>query len=309
MGSNLELDSTLGAGSTFRFSLELPCTEAPAFDTRTHPRLKKVLVVDDHEGLRQTISGWLRHKGLAVVQAKSATEAMTFLATTPDFDLAIIDEQMPVIKGHQLLELVRNEMKKGPEAIAVLLLCDAANTTMDNSNVQLLQAATLAKPLTPTALFEALNNLLPAPPAEVSHPLALPAAAPAQQVEGSRKKILIAEDNATNLLYTRIMVERVFANSEIIVARNGVEAVEKFRRDKPHFVLMDIQMPEMDGDIATRAIRDLEVEQGLLPTPIVALTAHAIKGVKEKYLSAGFNDYLSKPASKEDMERMLEQYA
>lgn len=308
MGGHLELQSTAGAGSTFSFSLGLPSSEEPAFDTATHPRLKKVLVAEEHAVLRQTIGGWLAHKGLEVVMAKSASEAMTLLAATPDFDLALIAEEMPVIRGHQLLELIRNELKKDAGQLAVILMCGTKSAELQAENAGRHQAALLPKPLTPTALFAALEQLQTAPPPAVWQQQAA-TAPPAEAPKSGGKKILIAEDNATNLLYTRIMVERVFANSEIIVARNGVEAIEQFKSSKPHFVLMDIQMPEMDGDIATKAIREMEAAQGLVPTPIVALTAHAIKGVKEQYLSIGFNDYLSKPASKEDMERLLEQYA
>lgn len=305
MHSRLELESTPGKGSTFYFELQLPCSTEPAFNPGRPAAINKVLVVDEHADARRIIASWLRHKQLAVTEAKSATEALTLLATQKDIDLAIISNELPVIKGNQLLEMIRRELQLDAAVLPVLLLCGAESVTVDTDAT----ATILAKPLLPSQLYQALEQLHTTPPAPMPEAPEAPEAIQPATAPAKAKKILIAEDNMTNLLYTRIMAERVFPNCEIQVARNGREAIIAFEKHQPDLVLMDIQMPEMDGDAATIAIRKMEAEQGTRHTPIVALTAHAIKGVKEQYLEVGFDAYLSKPTTKEDMQQLLEQFA
>jgi CheY-like chemotaxis protein len=202
----------------------------------------------------------------------------------------------------QLLQMIRSDLNRGPEMLKCILLQYSTAVIVEESGLSGF-ASTFAQPVAPTDFFNALCRLDQQKPAHIPATILPPVAKPTQCTQ---KRVLIAEDNPTNMLYTRYLVEQLVHGAEIIEACNGEEALEVFLHAQPNIILMDLQMPVMSGEAATREIRQRELASGTGRTPIIAFTANAIRGVREQCLASGFDDYITKPVVKEELLRILE---
>ncbi len=291
MGGQIWVESELGRGSCFGFSLNLPLAEeGPALPAAPIP-LRRVLVVDDHLVNRTILERQLAAQGIAVTSLSSGGEALQAVARaesegTPVFDLLITDHEMPGMSG---LDLALKLRAGGSEMPIVLFTSNPAGAQGHPGLAEM--RAILQKPLLRRDLLRQLHEIgtTEAPPAPPPVDAARSAASPPECL-ARRMRVLAAEDNRTN----RLVLSKMLAglDVELTFAEDGLEAVEAFRQHQPDLILMDISMPRMDGREATRAIRQLP---GGAQVAIVALTAHAMEGDAEEIMASGLDHYLTKP--------------
>jgi len=304
MGGQLWVESTVGAGTTFHFSIA--AAAAPALNARPHlnavaPALagKRVLVVDDNATNRRILTLQLARWGMQVRDTASPHEALAWVRAGEPFDLAILDMMMPEIDGLALASAIRAE--RDERALPLILCSSLGRREAGPAGVTF--AAYLTKPLKPSQLFDALITLFAGAPA-----LQAPAKkAPAVTTDAGMAarhplRILLAEDNAVNQKLALRLLSQMSYRTD--VAGNGLEAIEAVERQPYDVVLMDVQMPELDGLEATKRIRALTLAAG--QPHIVAMTANAMQGDRELCLQAGMDDYISKPIKVEELIGALE---
>ncbi len=302
MGGQIGLESRVGEGSTFRFSVELalPANAALPQDWRRNLAGLRVMVVDGVDIIRDTHGRQLAAAGISVESTGDPAEAMGLLQAAASrgepFDLALIGKSLSSMSGVELGEMIR-----GTPAIAGLKLV-LTTPLIDRGRLEAIAgagiAALLTTPVRQTALLEKVAELTgrrvePAairPSVDVMRP-----EAQAVSLERARQAhLLLAEDSKVNQVVALAMLEK--AGYRVDAVSNGREAVEAVQTQSYDLVLMDVSMPEMDGFDATTAIRRLPSDMSRIP--IIAMTAHAMEGDRERCLDAGMNDYVSKPVDR-----------
>jgi signal transduction histidine kinase/DNA-binding response OmpR family regulator len=295
MQGRIWVESSPGHGSTFHFTTRF------ALQNSNSPRLSPlqpeevqnlpVLIVDDNFTNRRVLQGILNQWGMkptAVEEGRAALQALeTARRTGRPFPLILLDGQMPEMDGFTLAELIQ----KDPELVgaAIMMLTSGGHAGDAARCRELGIAAYLVKPIRQGDLLDSILNVLGKAPEH--KPLALITRHTLRETR-HRTNILLAEDNAVNqTLAVRLLEKRGYAVS---VAGDGQAAIAAFEKDSFDLVLMDIQMPGMDGFETTAKIREKEKLSGK-HTPIIAMTAHALKGDQERCIAAGMDGYVSKP--------------
>ena len=291
MGGTMWVESAgPGQGSTFAFTIAAPKAEAPPGVRREllgeQPALagKRLLVVDDSATNRRILALQTARWGMQVRDSESPAQALAWLQDGEHFDAAILDMHMPEMDGAQLAARIRAAGHTLP-----LVLFTSLGRREAGEDAALF-AATLAKPLHQSALFDTLASLLG------DAPVARKAEVPKPKIDASMAarhplRILLAEDNAVNQKLALRLLQQMGYRAD--VASNGIEAIECVARQTYDVVLMDVQMPEMDGLEASRRIA-AQWQTGARPR-IVAMTANAMAGDREACLAAGMDDYVTKP--------------
>lgn len=293
MGGNIEVTSKLGTGSVFAFEIALPRAAAPIIEPAKIPdQLKglKALIVDDVPMNLEIIGRQLRGFGMQVQGVADGFAAIAELERAwhrgAPFDLAFVDQMMPGLSGEGLTQRIR--AVPGLSELKTVLVSSAGRHGLDDKRA--LFDAVLEKPVRQHDLFDALINIY-------GHKLGAPAEKmlAAQEktvlVAGRSLHILLAEDNKINQQFAIHLLRK--AGHCLHVAENGHQAVDALLAQDFDVILMDVQMPELDGVEATRQIRALSGPRAKIP--IIAMTAHAMAGAREEYLAAGMDDYVSKP--------------
>jgi signal transduction histidine kinase/DNA-binding response OmpR family regulator len=309
MGGRLWAHSEVGRGSTFHFTVRL----APAVHPRSRPialsplRLAgmSALVIDDNATNRRILQEALRGWGMLPAVADGAASGLAELrraaAAGRPHPLVLVDAQMPEVDGFTLVEQVRREPDLAAPTIMMLTSlghqADAARCR------ELGLAAYLVKPIKLSELLRAVLNALGEAAANGARPRA---AATEQALAPSRGtlRVLVAEDNPVNQRLAVRLLEK--AGHEVSVAQNGVQALAALEGQCFDLVLMDLQMPDLDGLEATIALRRRERQAGRR-TPVVALTAHATEGYRERCLAAGMDGYLAKPIHAQDLLAVIDE--
>ncbi|UEM20026.1 response regulator [Skermanella mucosa] len=296
MGGTIGVESTVGRGSTFWFELPLPRTgQAPAARQADWSVLagRQVLIVDDTAVNRDIMARQLAPWGVETRTAVSAAEGLTILRQASragqPLDAVLLDHNMPEMSGIDLLAILRADPRL--RGLKVALCSSSGVGSLKDELVGVEVDALLHKPLRHTTLLTRLAELLGGAAPEGADPAEVPAeaAAPAR-----RLRILVAEDNQVNQQVATGLITRL--GHRVDIAANGREAVEAICNLPYDLVLMDVQMPEMDGYEATAAIRRLK--GGRAEVPIIAMTANAMEGDPQKCLAAGMDDYLPKPVDR-----------
>ncbi len=299
LGGEIGVRSEVGTGSTFWFTVRLAHDRAAEADVTLSQMIRgrRILLISDSATSRQMLRDQLESWGVAVVTAPTAS--VTVLRRSGRVDAIILDMQATDDDGQAAIRAIRAEA--GLAVVKILLItlpgqtpAEAAAATVD---------ARLTRPVRPSQLHDRLQDLLfdgvlrstPAPAPETH----------AGDHHGhDHMRVLIAEDNVVNQKVAGRMLEKLHYRVDLVA--NGREAVEALRRFPYAAVLMDCQMPEMDGYEATALIR--RAEGGERRTPIIAMTASAMQGDREQCLAAGMDDYISKPVRQGDLAAALERW-
>jgi PAS domain S-box-containing protein len=286
MDSQLKVQSELGKGSRFYFSIKLKTELVGNKPSDDLAFIKKVLIVDDNKNNRTILKEMLHLKGILVKEANSGEEAFETLHSGAKFDAILMDYHMPDLDGLATIEKIKLDKTLRASNIPVLLLSSSADqASVIDLSKNLGINLRLVKPVKMQELFQALSMITKKESVVVEAEIQT-------TVFQDTITILIAEDGDINMLLAKTVVERIVPNAIIVEASNGNEAIEICKKALPDLVLMDIQMPILNGYEATQQIRQLP---GSSTIPIIALTAGIVKGEKEKCEAAGMNDFVSKP--------------
>jgi signal transduction histidine kinase/DNA-binding response OmpR family regulator/HPt (histidine-containing phosphotransfer) domain-containing protein len=307
MGGEIGVNSTPGAGSRFWFALPLqrPVARARAIGKAQAELLGvRVLLVDDNATYREVLRRQMMAWGLVNDEAENGPQALARLRGAARagerHDLAILDLRMPEMDGLELARRIRADPALA--GIKLVLLSSHGPEALAGQTAQAGIQAILPKPVRQAELYKTLCRLLSRAGDPASQRLFLPTT---QRIRFAGR-ILVAEDNPVNQEMALAVLALLGCQAE--VAANGQEAVEAVARTGYDLILMDCQMPVLDGFAATAAIRRWEQAQGRSRLPIVALTANIVKGFREECLAVGMDDYLSKPFEQEQLAAVLERW-
>ena len=301
MGGEISINSEAGKGSYFHFTLELQKVNDPRdYQLVSGFSQLHTLVVDDNPTNREILDYWLRSWGMRPVLAASAPEALALLKQQADagtpFDLMLTDWCMPGMDGGQLMDALAVDARFNRLAIIVLSSAGLAARPEVAERAPL-----LLKPVRQSELHNLIAQVIAGDLTRKFH--SVEPAAETNKPSRLTGRVLLAEDNLVNQEVASAMLQRIGVTTKI--ANNGQEALELLQQESFDLVLMDCQMPIMDGFDATACIRQRETKRGLPALPIVALTANAISGDREHCLAQGMSDYLSKPFSQEQLHQLL----
>lgn len=293
MGGAISVDSAPGRGSAFRFTVRARCGAPSLVDVAAVPAMSglPVLVVDDHAGNRQLLRHLLIGWGMRPFEVVSGPEAISCLRTAATsgqpFAVVLSDMQMPGMDGLALAEVVRADPMLA--SVPVVLISSATDRLVQERAIAVGVREVLAKPVRQGRLLECLGRIVGGQAGErrASVPTALAG------------RVLIADDNAVNQRVALALCAKLGLRADAV--GDGQEAVDASGSIDYDLILMDCQMPELDGYGATRAIRAREAATGARRIPVIALTAHAMRGDRERCLAAGMDDYISKPIRIEDL--------
>jgi PAS domain S-box-containing protein len=312
MGGRIWVESLVGRGTQFHFTIRLAVVDARDIDITkiASPELLrnvKVLVVDDNRTNLRILEGMLKRWEMHPTSVDSGEEALAQLSAArgagEPFGLILTDMHMPKMDGFSLVESIRRRPELS--TLTIMMLTSAGHRGDAARCQELGVSAYLLKPIRQSELREAIARVLGAKEQEGEIPLITRYSLQDARDPATFLRVLLAEDNAVNQrLAVRLLEKR---GHKVVVAGNGREALEALEKESFDLVLMDVQMPEMDGLAATVAIR--EKENGTnTHVPVVALTAHAMKGDRERCLTAGMDGYLSKPIRPPELDAILETY-
>jgi signal transduction histidine kinase/DNA-binding response OmpR family regulator len=312
MGGRIGVVSEVGHGSTFWFTVRLARSGAPLAAPGVPPEALRgllVLVVDDNATnrriLREQLGGW----GLSVEEVAGGAAALECLRAAAAggrrHDLVLLDMQMPEVSGLDVARAVQGDA--GLAGVPIVLLTSWLEGNLGGAAKEVGVAACLPKPVRPRRMRDTLLRVIASatlapPPAERPSPRS-PSAD--RRAVNARARVLAAEDNPVNKKLISRLLEKEGYRADIVA--NGVEALAAVAREPYDLILMDCQMPEMDGYEATMAIRAAEAGAARR-MPIIALTASAMEKDRERCLAAGMDDHLTKPVKAEDLRAMLERW-
>ncbi len=309
MGGSIEVESRPGKGSTFFFTVKLArqAEAIPAPQPTARLAGRRVLVVDDNATNRQILRHQLGYWGLRVTAVESGPRGLAVLqqaaADGAPYDLAILDMKMPEMDGLSLARAIKSDSALA--GVRLVLLTSFGQRGHGAEATRIGIAAYLTKPVDEADLYDCLVEVLDDTRAgRASHLVTRHSLR--EQRPPVAAHVLVAEDNEVNQKVAAKILEKLGYRVEL--AENGKEALAACARRRYDAVLMDGQMPGMDGYEATRRIREREAKTGERRVPILAMTASAMKGDREKCLEAGMDDYVTKPVTPEKLEAVLKKW-
>jgi two-component system, sensor histidine kinase and response regulator len=310
MGGEIGVHSEVSRGSTFWFDVRL---EPVADAAPTLPRLPRMnliglraLVVDDNASNREILQQHMQSWGVDVVAVETSEAALAELgAGEARFDFGLLDDKMPGMDGIQLARRIRRDPRWS--SLRLLLLSSRDDHEGGSDRAQLF-TATLTKPLRRSQLFSSVSRAMTLQPGAAmdAPPAAEPSASPPSAARAVGPRILLVEDNPVNREVAVGMLESLGCATDS--AEDGRLAIEAMNTTSYDAVLMDCQMPVMDGLTATGEIRRREQTTGAARVPVIALTANALQGDRERCLAAGMDDFLSKPFTQQQLATLLRRW-
>jgi two-component system sensor histidine kinase/response regulator len=303
LGGELTVDSEPGQGSTFQLTVRLDLADpGPVRRPRSDLTGLRVLIVDDNATNRRILEHQVRSWGMTSASADSGQAALDLLrdsARGGSFDVAIVDKGMPGMDGVQLTRIIRDDPTVPTVPVALLTSAGVRGSSERARRAGV--AAYLTKPAHQSHLFDAIATILGTDTDDDTVAAPVTQRTIARDRAAARPVILVAEDNSANQKVAAAMLAKIGYRADVVA--NGAEAVEATKRIPYGAVLMDCQMPVMDGYAATAAIRSSE--EGGARIPIIAMTASAMEGEAERCIAAGMDDYISKPVGRDQLASIL----
>ena len=303
MGGRIWVESEEGKGSTFHCTIRLGLgTPKTKRTDLVSLRGLKVLVVDDHATNRRILEEILKSWEMEAELVESGAAAIAALeAAAQPFDLVLMDLMMPEMDGLETVAIIRENAAFAQVPVLLLSSADRAGYSARSRSLGIVRS--LIKPIKQSDLLEAIGAAIEAALSEAPEGESVAVERRAQHWGRTARRVLLAEDGAINQqVAIRLLEER---GHSVVVVNNGRAAVEQVAAQPFDVVLMDVQMPEMDGLEATAAIRQAEAQTGG-HIPIVAMTAHAMKGDRDRFLAAGMDGYVAKPVRPHELYAAVE---
>lgn len=308
MGSKIEIISEPGKGANFFFTIETEYEAGEKLNAGSLKGINRILVIDDNDNNRMILEHTFNHWGIEFVGIDNGLSALKLIEKSRPFDVIIVDYHMPFLNGIDTIKMIRGQLDLSPARQPVILLHSSADDIgIYEECKQLGVRFNLTKPVKSQELLQYLKSIHSQPVLAVDMTENELLTAPTTFTEDISPVILVAEDVFLNMVLIITIIMQMIPNVTILEARNGIEAFETAISKNPDLVLMDVQMPEMSGIEATIKIRNHE-KGTKRQLPVIALTAGAVKGEKEKCLEAGMNDFITKPIDQVGLRKILEKY-
>lgn len=307
MESQIRFESREGEGSEFFFEIIAETEQQPA-PQEVPGHLKRCLIIDDHSGNREILQLMLDSLGISCETSADGESALRLLRESEPFDLILCDYRMPEMDGLETVQKMLDQKLIQQEKPAVIMMHSPSDEeTFYERCEEMSLTDMITKPVKRRELISTLRELTNRSETE-NRAKKVDREVAASHAEAYKNlKILVAEDIGINMILVRALLRQLCPGAELLEVANGVEAVKLYQEHSPDLILMDIQMPEMDGLDATKKIRQIESESGT-HVPIIACTAGALSDEKEKCLAAGMDDFLAKPVERVKMQAILEEF-
>lgn len=303
MGSSLSLISEVEKGSVFFFDIQIPY-ETTDRSEEEDLKISRVLIVDDNETNRIILKHMLAYKNIDSKLAANGMEALQILLAGERFDVILMDYHMPVISGIETIEKIRELFNKQNELSPLIILHTSSEEhDLINSFRQEDNSYFLLKPIKSEELYKTLRKAVKNTEKEIK----IIHEQPENEISELMKspEVLLVDDNPVNMVLNNRMMRSLVPEAVLTEATDGLQALEQCKEKMFDIILMDVQMPVMDGIEATKQIRLLP---GYSHIPIIGVTAGNVLGEKEKCLNSGMNDFLPKPLKQNDLLEMLKKY-
>jgi len=308
MGGEIWLESCQGTGSTFHFTVTLTAAPVPS-EWRSPVEMEnlrglRVLLIDDNATnlriLERVTESWQMLPVVADSGQAGLAKLKQACSLGQPYQLVLLDEQMPLMDGIEVVERIRESPEMAQATIMMLTSSEQGSSAARCRQMGVPNY--LIKPIKPAELLLVIRKAIGIARSQVSPRFTHDV----KESETLKLHILVAEDNLVNQRLALALLQKM--GHETILVVNGADALARWSKGDIDLILMDVQMPEMDGFVATRRIREKEMGTGV-HVPIIAMTAHAMAGDRERCIQAGMDDYISKPISQAGLEMMLSQYA
>ncbi len=313
MGGRIWIDSIYGAGSTVSFTAVLEeAPPLPEHEVQPAPSLDDLLgistlIIDDNETNRRILLEMTRHWGMVPAGASSGPEGLQELVNAVErgqpYRLILLDEQMPGMDGLEVIERIKADPRLQGVVIMMLTSCDQLSSIARCRSMGV--NTYLIKPIRPADLQATIRAGLGAQAARMTTAMTPTPSAPPEK-QGRKLRILVAEDNIINQKLAAALLKKL--GHEVAIASNGLETLNQWSSGNFDMIFMDVQMPEMDGAEATIRIREQEKKTGA-HIPIIAMTAYAMSGDRERFMLSGMDDYITKPVNSRIVEQAVERFA
>jgi PAS domain S-box-containing protein len=303
MGSRLQVSSEPGKGSTFYFDITLQTEAGEPFPLCKTESPQKALLVDDNEHTLEVLTEMLSYKKIVADKALSGYDALKKIEENPNYNFIFVDYQMPYMNGVEVIKKIKEgfpDMEQRASFILMHVPSDYESILVMSEELDIQHY--LIKPVKIKALYGLLTQILEGTDSDLKATEAAPYTGAA---DTGISNILLAEDNATNMLLSKILINRINPQANIHEASDGMEAYKFCQKQRPDIIFMDLQMPHMNGFEAAQHILGIP---HCADVPIIALSASNVIGEREKSKEAGMVDFLTKPMTEQDLKKTLQHW-